>query len=271
VSTEAGAEEKFKEVAEAYETLKDADKRKAYDQLGRHASGEEFRPPPDWGSAFGGGSFSFVDVDLGELFAGLGGLGARGRRGSHDGPTPGRDLEAQIQIAFDQAFAGAEIALELADVVIGDDGAMRRVPRTVNVRIPPGVSDGEVLRVPGKGGKGGRGGPDGDLYLDIRVQKHALFRAEGRDLYIDLPLAPWEAVLGTTVDLPTPAGAVSLKVPPGTRAGQKLRLGGRGLKRGSAKPGDLYAVIEIAVPGVVDDRQRELYRELALASSFDPR
>jgi curved DNA-binding protein len=272
VSKEADAEEKFKEVAEAYETLKDAEKRKAYDQLGRHASGEEFRPPPDWAKAFGGGGeFSFEDVDLGDLFAGLGGLGARGRARRHDEPMPGRNLEAQIQITFEQAFHGAEIALDLADIAVDDDGRMRRVPRTVKLRIPPGVADGEILRVPGKGGKGVRGGPDGDLYLDIRVQQHPLFRAEGRDLYIDLPLAPWEAVLGTSVELPTPAGTVALKVPAGTRAGQKLRLGGRGLKRSSATAGDLYAVVEIVVPGVVDERQRELYSELAQSSAFDPR
>jgi len=272
VSKEANAEEKFKEVSEAYETLRDAEKRKAYDDLGRHASGEDFRPPPDWQHAFGGGPFSFEDIDLGDLFAGLGGgPRSRARARSPDAPVPGRDVEAQIQITFDQAFHGTEIALELSDLEFGDDGRARRVPRTVKVRIPPGVTDGQVLRVPGKGGKGVRGGRDGDLYLDIRVQSHPLFRADGQDLYMDLPLAPWEAVLGTTVELPTPAGAVSLKVPAGTRAGQKLRLAGRGFKRGEANAGHLYAVVQVAVPGVVDDRQRELYRELAQASTFNPR
>src|SRR6266542_1282987 len=226
VSKEANAEEKFKEVSEAYETLKEAEKRKAYDELGRHASGEEFRPPPNWEQSFGGGQFSFDDIDL---------------------------------------------ALELSEVQFDDEGRGRRVPRTVKVRIPPGVTDGQVLRVPGKGGKGMRGGRDGDLYLDIRVQTHPLFRADGHDLYMDLPLAPWEAVLGTTVELPTPAGTVSLKVPPATRAGQKLRLAGRGFKRGDSAAGHLYAVVQIVVPGVVDDRQRELYRELSKVSSFNPR
>jgi curved DNA-binding protein len=145
------------------------------------------------------------------------------------------------------------------------------VPRTVRVRIPPGVTDGQVLRVPGKGGQGMRGGRDGDLYLDIRVQEHALYRADKRDLYMDLPLAPWEAVLGTSVDLPTPAGTVSLKVPPGTRAGQKLRLAGRGMKRADAAAGHLYAIVQIVVPGVVDEREREIYRELAQRSTFNPR
>jgi curved DNA-binding protein len=272
VSKEANAEEKFKEVSEAYETLRDAEKRKAYDQLGRHASGEEFRPSSDWEHAFGGGQFSFEDIDLGDLFAGLGGgFGSRSRGRAQDASMPGRDQEAQIQITFDQAFHGTEIALELSDMQWGDDGRAHRVPRTVKVRIPPGVTDGQVLRVPGKGSKGVRGGRDGDLYLDIRVQSHPLFRADGQDLYMDLPLAPWEAVLGTTVQLPTPAGVVSLRVPPGTRAGQKLRLAGRGFKRADANAGHLYAVVQIVVPGVVDDGQRDLYRQLEQASAFNPR
>jgi curved DNA-binding protein len=272
VSKEANAEEKFKEVSEAYETLRDAEKRKAYDELGRHAPGEEFRPPPNWEHVFGGGQFSFEDVDLGDLFAGLGGaFGARAHGRARDAAMPGRDHEAQVQVTFEQAFHGAEIALEMSELQFDEQGRARRVPRSVKVRVPPGVVDGQVLRVPGKGGKGVRGGRDGDLYLDIRVQEHPLFRADGQDLYIDLPLAPWEAVLGTSVELPTPAGTVSLKVPPGTRAGQKLRLAGRGMKRREGSAGHLYAVVQIVVPGVVDERQRGLYRELAQASTFNPR
>jgi curved DNA-binding protein len=273
VSKEAGAEERFKEVGEAYETLKDAEKRAAYDQLGRHKPGEEIRPPPDWGPVFGEGGApfgagSFEDIDLGDLFASFGGrAGGRGR----SGPVPGRDVEAHVTIPFGFAFHGGETELEMADVEVGDDGRVRRVPRRVRVRIPPGVTDGQVLRVPGKGGKGQRGGPEGDLYLDIRVQPHDFYRAEGLDLYVDLPLAPWEAVLGTSVELPTPAGRVSLKVPPNTRARQKLRLGGRGLARSTGEKGDLYAVVEIVVPALVGDRERALYRELAAGSSFDPR
>ena len=268
VSKEQDAEEKFKGVGEAYETLKDPEKRAAYDQLGRHAAGEEFRPPPDWQQSFGGAQFSFEDIDLADLFAGLAGRqGARARTG----PIPGADYEAGVRLTFDQAFKGTEIELDLMAVEYGEDGMARRVPHRMKVRIPPGVVDGQKLRVPGKGGKGLRGGREGDLYLDIEVESHPLYRADGLDLHMDLPLAPWEAVLGTTAQMPTPAGTVSLKVPPGTRAGQKLRLAGRGFKRADGTAGHLYANVQIAVPTVVDEPQRELFRQLASASSFNPR
>ena len=268
VSKEQDAEEKFKGVGEAYETLKDPEKRAAYDQLGRHAAGEEFRPAPDWQQSFGGAQFSFEDIDLADLFAGLAGRqGARARTG----PIPGADYEAGVRLTFDQAFKGTEIELDLMAVEYGEDGMARRVPHRMKVRIPPGVVDGQKLRVPGKGGKGLRGGREGDLYLDIEVESHPLYRADGLDLHMDLPLAPWEAVLGTTAQMPTPAGTVSLKVPPGTRAGQKLRLAGRGFKRADGTAGHLYANVQIAVPTVVDERQRELFRQLASASSFNPR
>ncbi len=268
VSKEAGAEDRFKEIAQAYETLRDPEKRKAYDELGRHASGEQFNPPPQWERDFGAGRSSFDDLDLADLFAGLR-AGARGR--ASGAAMSGRDYETQVAITLEQAFQGAEIALDLAEIEFDEAGGARRVPRTVRVRIPKGVTDGEVLQVRGKGGKGARGGPSGDLYLDIRVLPHRLFRADGRDLYVDLPIAPWEAVLGTTVELPTPAGAVSLNIPAGTRAGQKLRLAGRGLARKDGAAGHLYAVVQIVVPGQVDEREREIYRQLAQASAFDPR
>ena len=270
VSKEADAEEKFKEVGEAYETLKDAEKRAAYDQLGRHSPGEDFRPPPDWEQSFGGAQFSFDDADLADLFAGLAGRsGTRGR--GRTGPIPGADYEAGVRLTFDQAYAGTEIELDLMAVEYDEQGMARRVPHRMKVRIPSGVVDGQKLRVPGKGGKGLRGGRDGDLYLDIQVESHPLYRADGLDLHMDLPLAPWEAVLGTSVQMPTPAGTVSLKVPAGTRAGQKLRLGGRGFKRSDGTAGHLYANVQIVVPTVVDERQRELFAQLARASSFNPR
>src|SRR5271154_5496563 len=241
VSKEPNAEEKFKEMAEAYETLKDPQKRSAYDRLGRHDPGQEFQPPPDWGQQFAGAQGAFDDIDLADLFAGLAGHHRQG------GPrasafTSGRDYEAGVRLTFDQAFHGTEIELDLSVLEADAQGGLRRVPRRIHVRIPKGVSDGQQLRIPGKGGKGVEGGRDGDLYLDIAVETHPWYRVSGQDLYLDLPLAPWEAVLGTTVRLPTPAGTVSLKVPAATRAGQQLRLAGRGLERGAGSPGHLFAM-----------------------------
>jgi curved DNA-binding protein len=270
VSKEKDAEEKFKEMSEAYETLKDPEKRAAYDRLGAHAPGQEFRPPPDWGSQYANGQGAFDDIDLSDLFAGLGARAGRDRTRGADQPMAGSDYEAVVRITFDQAFHGTEVDLEMSALEWASDGGMRRVPHRVKARIPRGVTNGETLRVPGKGGKGINGGPDGDLYLGIEVADHALFRATGRDIYMDLPLSPWEAILGTTIDVPTPAGSVALKVPSGTRAGQQLRLSGRGMMRGS-DAGHLYAVVRIEVPTVVDDRQKALLRQIAESSSFNPR
>jgi curved DNA-binding protein len=274
VSKEKDAEEKFKEMGEAYETLKDPEKRAAYDQLGSHAAGQEFRPPPDWGQQYAQGPTSFDDIDLSDLFAAFGqrqGPGASRDRGGPPPPMRGQDYEAGVSVSFGQAFGGTEIQLQMNGLEWDDQGNGRRVPHTISVRIPRGVTNGEKLRVPGKGGAGFRGAPAGDLYLEIEVSDHPVFRVSGHDLYMDLPLTPWEAVLGTEVSLPTPAGTVALKVPAGTRAGQKLRLGGRGMQRGSGAAGHLYAMVRIEVPSVVDDAQRELYGKLAAASNFEPR
>jgi curved DNA-binding protein len=269
VSKEKNAEERFKEVQEAYETLKDPEKRAAYDQLGRHPEGQEFRPPPDWGAAFGTGA-GFEDVDLGDLFAGLTGRRTRGQGHAPRGMA-GQDFEAGVRITLDQAYHGAEVDLDLVAPEVDDNGFVRRVPHHLKVRIPKGVTDGTKLRVPGKGGKGVNGGRHGDLYLDIEVAPHAIFRADGQDLYLDLPLAPWEAALGTSVEMPTPSGKISLKIPAGTRAGQQFRIAGRGLVRPDGKAGDLYAIAQIAMPTVLNDRQRALMKELSEASTFNPR
>jgi curved DNA-binding protein len=271
VSKEKDAEEKFKAMAEAYETLKDPEKRAAYDQLGSHSPGQDFRPPPDWGQHFASGQASFDDIDLADLFAGLGGGRGFRRRADPNAPAPGGDYEAAVQVTLAQAFHGTEVQMDLSVPEYDENGVAHRVPRVVTVRIPPGVTDGQKLRVPGKGGKGARGGRDGDLFLDIAVAPHKLFRADGRDLYVDLPLAPWEAALGASVQLPTLGGPVNLKVPAGTRAGQQLRLAGRGLPRPQGPAGNLYAIVQIAVPTVLNDAQRALFQQLADASTFDPR
>jgi curved DNA-binding protein len=269
VSKEPDAEAQFKAMAEAYETLKDPDKRAAYDQLGSHPSGEEFRPPPDWGRDFAAAPGGYDDIDLADLFAGLAGRSGRGGERRADRPRPGSDYEAVVRLSFEQAFHGTEVDLELSALEWDADGGMRRVPHRVKTRLPRGVAGGERLRVPGKGGKGAQGGPDGDLYLDVEVAAHPLYRVAGKDLYVDLPLAPWEAVLGARVAFPTPAGSVNLTVPAGTRAGQQLRLAGRGMPRGG-EPGHLYAVVRIEVPTVVDDEDKALFAQLAERSNFNP-
>ena len=281
VSKEAGAEEKFKEAAEAYKTLKDAEKRAAYDQLGQHRPGEDIRPPPDWPHQHGQGGFNADDIDLADLFASLRGGGAgRGRAGRGAGAAPGgpetlqwpgEDYEVPVQISLEDAYRGTEVELSLRMPEYDAQGAMRSVPHTVKARIPRGATEGQRLRLPGKGGAGFGGGRPGDLYLGISLRPHALFRASGHDLFTDLPLAPWEAVLGTTVEVPTLGGAVRLKIAPGTVAGRQLRLAKRGLPRPHGEEGDLYAVVQIVVPASSSAEEQAIYRQLADASSFQPR
>ena len=271
VTKDPGGEEKFKEVAEAYETLKSPEKRAAYDQLGRHRPGEDFQPPPDWGNRYaqGGGGFSFEDIDLEDLFAGLG----RGARGGA-GPgfrMPGQDYEVTAAIALEDAYRGTEVELSLSVPDVDEQGRLRRVARNLKVRIPRGASDGQRLRLAGQGGKGINGGRDGDLYVTVRLHPHRLYRVSGHDLYLDLPITPSEAVLGASVEVPTLAGAVALRIPPNPRAGQQLRLAGRGLPRAGGEPGALYAVVQVVVPAAASERERALYRQLAEASSFNPR
>jgi len=271
VSKETDAEERFKEIAEAYQTLKDPEKRAAYDALGSRPQGEEFRPPPDWTRAHGGSGaekFSYDDLDFSDLFSRFGG-GAAGRGGS--GPLPGQDFEVPAEISLEDAFRGTTLSLSLSMPEYDAAGTLRRVPHNVKARIAPGAVDGQRLRLPGKGGKGFHGGRDGDLYLDITLKPHRLYRTTGHDLYLDLPLAPWEAALGATVEIPTLSGTVSLKVPAGTSAARKLRLAGRGLPKPRGGAGDLIAVAQIVVPGETDARERELYQQLAATSSFNPR
>jgi curved DNA-binding protein len=271
VSKDPAGEEKFKEIADAYQTLKDPEKRAAYDQLGRHRAGQEFQPPPDWGKQFGDTQFSFDDIDLSDLFAGLAGGGRRAGRSGATFRMPGQDYEVTAHISLEEASRGTMVDLNLTVPEYDEHGQLHRVQRSFKARIPKGATDGQRLRLPGKGGKGAGGGPDGDLYLNIALHPHALYRVSGHDLYLDLPLTPWEAALGAVVEVPTLGGPVHLKVPPGTHAGQKLRLARRGLPKPGAGEGDLYAIAQIVVPTVLSERERALFKELADSSTFNPR
>lgn len=271
VSKDPAGEEKFKEIADAYQALKDPEKRAAYDQLGRHRPGQDFQPPPDWGKQFGDAASSFDDIDLSELFAAH--AGGRRRAGRQGGTfqTPGQDYEVTAHITLDDACRGTTVDLNLTVPEYDDSGRMHRVERSFKARIPKGATDGQRLRLRGKGGKGFNGGPDGDLYLNIALHPHTLFRVSGHDLYLDLPLTPWEAALGAVLEVPTLRGPVHLKVPPGTHAGQKLRLAKRGLPKPREGEGDLFAIVQIVVPTVLSERERALFKELADGSTFNPR
>jgi curved DNA-binding protein len=261
VSKELNAKEKFQEVSEAYETLRDKEKRAAYDSLGSYRPGQDFRPPPDWFDRFGAGATEDLrDVDLSDLFESMGIFGrARGRGGfGRNMPIPGEDYEVPVRITLEEAARGTERQLALNAT-------------TLTARIPKGATDGQRLRLRGKGGAGMNGGPAGDLYLQIILEPHPLYRVRGHDLEIEVPLAPWEAALGAQIEIPTLDGRVTMKVPPGSTGGQKLRLGGKGLPKPGGGAGDLYAALEIVAPGTLTDAERKLYEELRSLSKFNPR
>jgi curved DNA-binding protein len=279
VSKEPNAKEQFQAVSEAYETLRDKDKRAAYDGLGAHQPGQDFRPPPDWGERFrsaGAEDLGGVDlggIDLGDLFANLGAGRAHGFR-AENMPMSGEDYEVTVHVSLDEAMHGTEVALELAMREHTPDGRIVRIPKKVRARVPPGVTDGQKLRLRGQGGPGLNGGRAGDLYLHIVLRPHPLFRPSGHDLYVEVPLTPWEAALGAQIEVPTLSGAVSLKIPAGSSSGQRLRLAKKGLPKphgGAGAAGDLYAVLSITVPKSLSDAEHRLFEELRAASTFNPR
>ena len=260
VSKSPGTEARFKEIGEAYATLKDPEKRAAYDELGRRPAGQEFAPPPQWTHEHAFDGQSFEDIDLADLLDALG----RRHHGASRGPVPmhGRDYETTARISLEDAHHGTTLSLNLEDGAGG---------RRLDVTIPAGVTEGQKLRLRGKGGKGRNGGPDGDIYLHISLAPHPVFRADRHDLHFDLALAPWEAALGAEIEVQTLDGPVVLTVPPGTRSGRKLRLRGRGLANGHGGRGDLYAAVHIDVPATLTERERDLFKDLAGASRFNPR
>ncbi|HWN59848.1 MAG TPA: DnaJ C-terminal domain-containing protein [Streptosporangiaceae bacterium] len=285
VNHDPGSEDRFKEVSEAYDVLSDPQTRRRYDAFGR-----DFRQVPEdvdpetWRRARAGarrgagagagaragqtgpGGFTFTegdlgDIDLDDLLGGIfGGRFSGARRGW--GPIPGADQEAEIELTVEEAYRGGHRSITLSS-----DG----IRRSFDVTIPAGVTDGQRIRLAGQGGRGSDGAPNGDLYLIVRIAPHPRYRLDGRDLSVELRLAPWEAALGTSVAVDTPGGEVKVKVPGGTSSGRRIRLAGRGLPNSKGKPGDLYAEARIMVPARLSRAERRLFEQLAAESDFDPR
>jgi curved DNA-binding protein len=278
VNKDPAAEERFKEISEAYDVLSDPDTRRRYD-----AFGPDFRQVPDdvdpetwararsgaaWGSrqaasgddgmwfSSGGGEVDF-DIDFDDLFGGL--LGGRRRA---RGPVKGADQEAELELTVEEAYSGGRRTINLP-------GSSRS--RSLDVNIPAGVTEGQRIRLKGQGGQGTGGAPPGDLYLLVHLAPHPIYRVNGRDISVDLLLSPWEAALGASVAVETPGGEAKVRVAPGTSTGKRLRLKGRGLPKGRGRSGDMYAEVRIMVPPHLSAKEHELFEQLAASSTFDPR
>ncbi len=275
VSKEKDAEARFKELGEAYEVLKSPEKRAAYDQLGQGPRpGENFTPPPDWGAGFefsGAGNADYSDF-FESLFGATGGRGRRSQRGfdtGRGGAERGQDHHAKVMLDLEASLHGGSRTFTLRVPEIDAQGRLVSKDRVLNVQVPKGILPGQTIRLAGQGASAGAAGTAGDLFIEVEFQPHALYRVDGRDLYLDLPVAPWEAALGATVKTPTPGGAVDLKIPAGSRAGTKLRLKGRGIP--ASTPGDFYVVLQIALPAAGDEQAKAAYRAMADALPFNPR
>ena len=276
VSKEANAEARFKEIGEAYEALKDPEKRAAYDQLGANwKAGQDFTPPPDWNAGFeftGGGYTSSNPSDYSDFFESLFGRGfgsTQAHRQQGHYAARGEDHHARVLIDLEDAFQGATRTITLQSPEIDNSGHVSNKQRSLNVKIPKGVKQGQRIRLSGQGSTGTGNAPAGDLYLEIEFKKHPFYRVVAHDIYLDLPVTPWEAALGATVKVPTPTGTVDLKISPGSTSGIKLRLKGRGIPGNPA--GDLYVIPQITLPPANSDVAKELYRKMQQEMPYNPR
>lgn len=273
VSKEANAETRFKEIGEAYKALKDPESRASYDHLGANwQNGQDFQPPPGAGGAeyrqgdFGGAGFD--GMDFGDFFEQMFNRQTGGTRRSSMA-MPGEDKHARIEIDLEDAYRGAERSVSLRIPEADEYGRLVQRDRTLSITIPKGIRAGQNLRLAGQGGAGINGGRAGDLYLEIAFRPHPRYRVDGRDVYVDLPLAPWEAALGASVAADTPEGKVELTIPANSAAGRKLRLKGKGIP--GKEPGNLYVVLAIALPPSDTEAAKKAYMALKDAVDFNPR
>jgi curved DNA-binding protein len=260
VSKEPDAEARMKEVNEAYAVLSDPEKRAAYDQLGRnYRPGEEFRPPPDWDAGFEFSHHDFQGADFSDFFAELfGRMGARGH---------GQDHYAKVLLDVEDAFLGAARQISLRVPKVDAGGRVALESRTLNVKIPAGVREGQLIRLAGQGAAGA--GKPGDLLLEVHFKPHPRYRVDGRDLHVDLPVAPWEAALGAVLRVEVPGGALNVRIPAGAQSGRVLRVRGKGIP--AEPPGDLLLALRVVLPGADTPKARELYEQMARDLAFDPR
>jgi curved DNA-binding protein len=271
MNSDDGAEDKFKEVAEAYEVLKDAGRRAEYDELRQYGGqpGGDFEPPPGWqSSGYAGADSRQSDGDFSDFFSSI--FGSAGAEFSHQrGGLRGQDAEIEMPVFLEETQTVTSKPVEYL-IPVFENGQLREVRKSLKVKIPEGVVDGERIRLKGQGGSGQGNGPDGDLYLHIQVVPHPMFDVEGHNLVVTVPLAPWEAALGAKITVPTLSGKIHLTVAPNSQAGQRLRIKGRGLvsKNGT---GDLYALLKVVVPPSANDEVKDLWLSLSDKTDFDPR
>ncbi|MFH1215156.1 MAG: DnaJ C-terminal domain-containing protein [Pseudomonadota bacterium] len=275
VNKDIEAEKRFKEVGEAYEVLKDPEKRAAYDKIGTgFREGQEFRPPPGWQGDFnfsggmGGDDASQFSDFFEQLF---GRAGARTTYHSHRGRirAKGEDHHARLAVELEDSFHGAVKTISLNVSEVDESGRFTVKPHSLNVKIPKGIMEGQSIRLAEQGGPGLGGGPNGDLFIEIVFNPHFLFKVEKRDVYLELPITPWEAALGATITIPTLGGKVDMKIPAGSQTGQKLRLKHKGLPGRTA--GDQFVELKVVVPRATTEAEKELYRKMASLMPMNPR